>query len=266
MDRNGDLIFSSGNIQLLGSKQLCKSHSLQGCSKCINFPSECLRMCKFLCLSLVHLCDSGPLSLEGCMHPKHAQPVKDTSFFKNAVSFRFVVTSIMAVTNGMANSDHLHWVVYAACWIWCMRPSFPLLKKQKGNAIALQGYYKTKEWFEIRIACVTVSSLSKCLQMLSRRPDWETSPLNFGFDMCCFPKENLVLQYLQYVRHLIHVRSLDKKQPPIRTECKDLEKFLQKDRQIKCTLLKQKSFNRSFSNFNKMLDMTKPHLYAIWFG
>lgn len=79
---------SSGNVQLLGSKQLCKPCSLQACSKCINFPSECLRMGKFLCLSLVHLCDSGLLSLEGCMHPKYAQPVRNTSFFKMCCQFK----------------------------------------------------------------------------------------------------------------------------------------------------------------------------------
>jgi len=86
-DGNGDLIFNSGNIQLQGSKQLCKPHSLQACSKCINFPSECLRMCRFLCLSLVHLCDSGPLSLEGCTHPRYAEPGRDTSFFKTCCQF-----------------------------------------------------------------------------------------------------------------------------------------------------------------------------------
>lgn len=151
MDGNDDLIFSAGNIQLLGSKQLCKPRSLQACSKCINFPSECLRMLKFLCLSLVHLCDSGPLSLEGCVHPKHAQPGRDTSFFKRAASLSFAVTSVQAVTNGMANSDHLRWVVCAARLIWCMQPSFPLLQKQKGNAITLQKYRKTKERFRIKI-------------------------------------------------------------------------------------------------------------------
>lgn len=31
-----------------------------------------------------------------------------------------------------------------------------------------------------------------------------------------------------------------KKQPPIRADWKDLEKFLRKDREIKCILLKQK--------------------------
>lgn len=34
----------------------------------------------------------------------------------------------------------------------------------------------------------------------------------------------------------------------------------------KMYLLKQKSFNRSLTNLNKMLDATESHLYSIWFG
>lgn len=80
--------------------------------------------------------------------------------------------------------------------------------------------------------------------MLSRRPNWERSPLNLGFYIYCFSKENLVLQHIQYLGDLIHIRSLYKQQLPIRADYKDLEKFLQKDMQIKYIFLKQKFLSR----------------------
>lgn len=48
-------------------------------------------------------------------------------------------------------------------------------------------------------------------------------------------------------------------QPQISADWKDLEKFLWKDREIKCILLKHKHFSRSLTNLNKILDMTKLH-------
>lgn len=134
---------SSGNVQLLGSKQLCKPCSLQAGSKCINFPSECLRMGKFLCLSLVHLCDSGLLSGRLYASKICTASQKHVIFLKCAASSSFSVTSVWAATIDMANSDHLPWVVYAASLI--MKPPFPMLQNQKGNAITLQKYHKTKE-------------------------------------------------------------------------------------------------------------------------
>lgn len=56
-----------------------------------------------------------------------------------------------------------------------------------------------------------------------------------------------------------------KKQPPIRADWKDLEKFLRKDREIKCILLKHKSSNRSLTNLNEMLDMKKPRFDSFGF-
>lgn len=78
--------------------------------------------------------------------------------------------------------------------------------------------------------------------MLSRRPDCERNPLNSGFYTYCFSKENLVMQHTQYLGDLIRIRSWDKQQLPIRVDYRDLEKFLQRDMQIKYTFLIQKSF------------------------
>jgi len=50
------------------------------------------------------------------------------------------------------------------------------------------------------------------------------------------------MQHTQYLGDLIHIRSWDKQQLPIRVDYRDLEKFLQRDMQIKYTFLIQKSF------------------------
>lgn len=50
------------------------------------------------------------------------------------------------------------------------------------------------------------------------------------------------MQHTQYLGDLIRIRSWDKQQLPIRVDYRDLEKFLQRDMQIKYTFLIQKSF------------------------
>lgn len=94
---------------------------------------------------------------------------------------------------------------------------FPLVREEeKSKTIILQGCHKTEEWFRIRISYLIIKGcwahgMCHCFtpQELSpnaKRSGWERSTMNFEFYMCCFPKENLVLQYLQHLRNLRCIR------------------------------------------------------------
>lgn len=141
---------SFGNIQFLGTKQLCKPYTPQICSECINFSFYVFMNGQILTFISGSSMKFWPLE-SGRMYASKIRIARVMPFFKHVTSSSVSVTSVLPVTNDMANSDHLSWVVCTASLNWTMKPAFPMLQNQKYKATTLWKYHKTKEWSRIQI-------------------------------------------------------------------------------------------------------------------